>query len=134
MDKNLVQDIHEIFEQLMKYRFPIQSVIPIADPRFSWNDEASMKVNNTSAFNYRLIARTMKVSNHAYGKAIDINPSLNPFIKGDFVQPRGAIYNPSIPGAIAEGSQIVQLFKSKGWEWGGDWIDRKDYQHFQKTE
>ena len=28
--------------------------------------------------------------------------------------------------------QVVNYFKSKGWEWGGDWTSLKDYQHFEK--
>jgi len=29
--------------------------------------------------------------------------------------------------------QVVAYFKSKGWEWGGDWKSFKDAPHFQKT-
>jgi peptidoglycan L-alanyl-D-glutamate endopeptidase CwlK len=28
---------------------------------------------------------------------------------------------------------VVKFFKSKGWEWGGDWKSFKDGPHFQKT-
>ncbi len=28
---------------------------------------------------------------------------------------------------------VVDYFKSKGYEWGGDWKNFKDYPHFQKT-
>lgn len=132
--EELVQDVKEIFELLVNVHFPLTSVIPIADPRFNWDDEKSMKANNTSGFNYRTIANTTKISNHAFGRALDINPFLNPFIKEDLIRPVGAQYNPSVPGTISFDSEIVKIFKSKGWEWGGDWTDRKDYQHFQKTE
>ena len=44
------------------------------------NDEKSMAANNTSAFNYRVISGTTKLSNHSYGMAIDINPRINPYI------------------------------------------------------
>lgn len=37
------------------------------------NDNKSMSANNTSAFNYRVISGTKKLSNHSYGLAIDIN-------------------------------------------------------------
>lgn len=33
---------------------------------------------------------------------------------------------------IADWSEIVSIFKSYGWEWGGDW-NFKDKPHFQKT-
>jgi len=29
--------------------------------------------------------------------------------------------------------QVVNYFKSKGWEWGGDWKSFKDAPHFQKA-
>ena len=29
--------------------------------------------------------------------------------------------------------QVVNYFKSKGWQWGGDWSKFKDAPHFQKT-
>lgn len=29
--------------------------------------------------------------------------------------------------------KVAEFFKSRGWEWGGDWKSFKDYPHFQKT-
>lgn len=29
--------------------------------------------------------------------------------------------------------EVVNIFKAKGWEWGGDWKSLKDYPHLQKT-
>lgn len=34
---------------------------------------------------------------------------------------------------ISDWMEIVAIFKSRGWEWGGDWKTKKDYPHFQKT-
>lgn len=132
LDKDLQSDIVELFELILKEKFPIQSAIPIAHPNFRWDDELSMETNNTSAFNYRYISGTSKLSNHALGKAIDINPLQNPFIMGEIVQPKGALYDIEKPGTITPDSFIVKFLKSNGWIWGGDWDDRKDYQHFEK--
>jgi len=33
----------------------------------------------------------------------------------------------------ADWHTVVKFFKSKGWEWGGDWKSFKDSPHFQKT-
>ena len=30
-----------------------------------------------------------------------------------------------------EDLRCYTLFTEKGFEWGGDWTDRKDYQHFE---
>ena len=96
IDKNLEKDIVEVFEVALKHKFPIHSVIPVAHPAFRkdhvWSDDLSMAANNTSAFNYRLVTGKKTLSNHAYGRAIDINPLQNPYIKGDVVLPPGAKY------------------------------------------
>jgi hypothetical protein len=38
------------------------------------------------------------------------------------------------PGSILSGSFIVKRFAEAGWQWGGNWTDRKDYQHFEKPQ
>ena len=104
-------------------------MIPVA--AFNWDDDASMTNNNTSAFNYRFIYKTNSLSNHAYGRAIDINPVQNPYILSDgTVMPEGAEYNLATLGTIT--FAIAKIFKSRGWEWGGDWLRVKDWQHFEK--
>src|SRR5690606_31003200 len=45
------------------------------------DDQASMRANNTSAFNDRAITNASAPSLHAYGLAIDINPVQNPFVE-----------------------------------------------------
>ena len=50
-----------------------------------------MEDNNTSAFNCRGIPGTNQWSQHAYGRAIDLNPRLNPYIDGTGAfQPKNA--------------------------------------------
>jgi hypothetical protein len=134
INHDLASDVKELFDSMFREKFPLASVVPISDPRFAWDDERSMQANNTSAFNYRAIAGTTKISHHARGRAIDINPLLNPFIKGDIVQPKGAVYDLLRPGTIAADSFIVLFLKERGWTWGGDWTSLKDYQHFEKAE
>lgn len=126
----LAKDIIEIFDLILLNKFPIAKVIPIVS--YNWSDDLSMNDNNTSCFNYRLVAGTNKISNHAYGLAIDINPKLNPYIKGSSISPEGAKYDSKIPGTILPDSFLVKEFKKRGWTWGGDWTTRKDYQHFEK--
>lgn len=131
IDERLSQDIQTIFAQLLENRFPIEKVIPIEN--YGWNDGASMKDNNTSAFNYRKIVGTDKLSNHSNGWALDINPRLNPYYAYDGnVYPAGAVYEPDNPGTITAGSFIVDLFTSHGWVWLGERNENKDYQHFEK--
>src|SRR3989338_8720301 len=60
----LTIEIKEIFASLRAREFPIAKIIPLC--KYNWNDDASMADNNTSAFNYRLIAGTDQLSNHAF--------------------------------------------------------------------
>jgi len=130
--RKLKSDITGAFRLLREERFPLQTVIPISDDRYLWDDTPSTQKNNTSAFNYRFERNTNIVSNHAYGRAIDINPKLNPYFHKNAVFPEGSSYNPNIPGTIREDSILVKYFKDLGWDWGGDWDGNKDYQHFEK--
>ena len=130
INKNLEEDIKSIFKLIEEKRFKVAKVIPIVF--YNWSDEKSMLDNNTSAFNYRFIAGTKKLSNHSTGKAIDINPFLNPQVFNDKVYPNSAKYNPKVEGTITADLFLVNEFKKMGWSWGGDWKDSKDYQHFEK--
>jgi peptidoglycan LD-endopeptidase CwlK len=128
--KKLEKDIREIFEIIKKEKFPIAKVIPISE--YDWDDEKSMLDNNTSAFNYRIIAGSKILSAHAEGRAIDINPLLNPHFKRGKTYPPGAVYNPEAEGTLTRNSVIVKEFIKRGWQWGGNWRSSKDYQHFEK--
>jgi len=136
IDQGLKSDIKKIFALALTERFPIYSVIPISDKRFRkdnrWDDELSMEANNTSAFNYREITGGGRLSNHAYGRAIDINTFLNPYIKGKTILPHGATYDPKIAGTFTPDNPIVREFLRLGWVWGGNWTSPTDYQHFEK--
>ncbi len=138
IDYRLVRDIDEVFRVALEERFPVNSAIPISHDRFfskgKWNeDDQSMMANNTSAFNYRCATGSKKLSMHAYGFAIDINPVQNPYIKGDIVLPPGAVYDISKRGTLARDGKIVRTFLRLGWTWGGDWTSLKDYMHFEKA-
>lgn len=135
--RDLVDDLIDLFALIRKTGFPLTSVIPVADARFAWSDDASMAADNSSGFNYRTIAGMTKLSMHAYGRAFDLNPRRNPYIRGALVQPPGAVYDPSAPGTLTPECEIVRFLEARGWEWGGRWDPndakgRVDYQHFQK--
>jgi hypothetical protein len=130
LNRNVVQDIKEIFEFIKETKFPVDKVTPIS--AYNWSDDESMKDNNTSAFNYRFISGSRVISQHAYGNAIDINPLQNPYVKNGKYLPDESSYNINKPGTITPWSGIVKEFKKRGWIWGGDWKSLKDYQHFEK--
>jgi len=130
--ESLRKDVSEIFDMIEKSRFPVAKAIPIV--KYDWSDEASMSDNNTSAFNYRCIAGTDILSNHAWGRAVDINPFQNPVIYASgFSEPAKAVYEPLKIGTFCETHPLVCEFIQKGWRWGGQFDDMKDYHHFDKN-
>jgi peptidoglycan LD-endopeptidase CwlK len=127
---SLEKDISDIFSFIRETKFPVEKVIPIS--RYNWNDSLSMSDNNSSAFNYRRVKGSRNFSSHSTGKAIDINPLLNPQYKNGISYPHNTVYDTSVRGTISGDSPLVELFKKKGWRWGGNWRSTRDYQHFEK--
>ena len=39
-----------------------------------------------------------------------------------------------IRGMIKKGDACYKAFTSRGWKWGGNWKNSKDYQHFEKIQ
>ena len=102
------------------------------------DDHRSMEADNTSAFNCRFVAGTERWSEHAYGRAIDLNPIENPYADDDgYVSPpQGAPYadrSRRAKGLIHRGGPVVAAFAAVGWGWGGNWEWPKDYQHFSAS-
>lgn len=130
----LASDIEKMFKLMERHRFPVESVIPIAHPEIQKKGPYGLSpdTNNTSSYAWRPVVTARKLSMHALGLAIDINPRINPYIKGDLVLPPDASYNPARPGTLTADSPIVKGFKQLGWQWGGDWHECVDYMHFQK--
>jgi peptidoglycan LD-endopeptidase CwlK len=129
--KAVKDDVIEIFNLILKIKFRVAKVIPIV--KYSWSDDASMADNNTSAFCYRFIAGTNRFSNHAFGKAVDINPFNNPVVyPSGRISPKGAKYKPGTPGTFSKDHPIVKAFLEKGWRWGGDFKSMADNHHFDK--
>ncbi|MCC7004526.1 M15 family metallopeptidase [Candidatus Nomurabacteria bacterium] len=128
--KDLANEVKFIFSKLLEWKFPIEKIIPVN--KYDWSDDKSMEDNNSSAFNYRVIYGTDRLSKHSYGTAIDINPVQNPYFPADgTVHPKNGKYEPAAPGTITVNSDVVNLFESLGWQWGGRW-ENKDWQHFEK--
>ena len=120
-----------VFERLYRRAFPIRRVRLV--DRFGADDRASMRHDNTSAFNCRYVRGTSTWSQHAFGRAIDINPVENPYVDGGRVVPgRGRQYldrSDVRPGMIVAGGLVARAFRRIGWGWGGSWSGARDYQH-----
>ncbi len=90
--------------------------------------------NNTGAFVCRPSRGTTSWSEHAYGRAVDINPFHNPYVKGEVVLPElASAYtdrDAARPGMIGAGDAATRAFQAIGWGWGGNWRSSRDYMHF----
>ncbi|OLF05130.1 peptidase M15 [Actinophytocola xinjiangensis] len=128
-------DVVNIFRTLYRERYPIERMRTV--DHYDADDDLSMADNNTSAFNCRPITGGTAWSNHSYGRAIDLNPQLNPYISasGEVLPPNGAPYadrTRTDPGLIHAGDPTVRAFARHGWDWGGYWTSPIDYQHFER--
>ena len=136
VNEKVALEVTQIFYELYLAKYPFSSIRLVDDYGEPGNDNLSMAANNTSAFNYRYVTGTSKLSMHSYGAAIDVNPVQNPYIDGDRVVPKeGRQYldrTLGLPGMIDHDDLCYQLFTENGWRWGGDWSGDKDYQHFSK--
>lgn len=127
--------VRRVMRLLFEAHFPIRRMRLV--DAYGGNDHRSMAANNTSAFNCRFIAGTSSWSQHAYGRAIDVNPVQNPYVSGTHVSPpagvRYADRSLHVRGMIHAGDVVVRSFAAVGWEWGGRWNSPKDYQHFSAS-
>ncbi|MGX8728651.1 MAG: M15 family metallopeptidase, partial [Lachnospiraceae bacterium] len=147
----IAQDLLSIFRELFQNKYQIYSMYLVEE---FWTgdalttDEASVRANNTSAFNYRRASDAGNLSNHAYGRAVDVNPRHNPYVvqreSGWYADPEidydigedGYVDPATRPGrlhAMTAGDLCVQTFKKYGFTWGGDLTGQsRDYQHFER--
>lgn len=129
------EDVVSVFRALFAADYPIEEMrLPTtADLEAPPTGDG----NNTAALVCRASRGTTTWSAHAYGLAIDVNPFLNPYRKGDLVLPeRASAYldrTRTQPGVIHAGDLVVREFARIGWSWGGSWSSLKDYQHFTAT-
>ena len=139
VNKAIADDVCDIFEKLYEADYPIEKIRLIDE--YDADDEASMSDNNSSAFNFRFISHTTKISKHGLGMAVDINTLYNPYVKTvdgkRSVEPANASdyvdRSADFPYKIDHDDLCYRLFKEHGFSWGGDWQHSKDYQHFEKN-
>ena len=135
LNKDVVRPVIRVMRRLYIARFPIRRMRPVE--AYGSNDDRSMDADNTSAFNCRGVPGSTSWSQHAYGRAVDINPRENPEVRDGVVSPRdGRRYlerSPSVKGLIVRDGAAVRAFRKIGWGWGGAWHSLKDYQHFSAT-
>lgn len=74
------------------------------------------RATSGAAFNWRNVAGSRQMSQHAVGNAIDINPARNPYTSGSLITDMPPAY--------------VAAWRQAGFCWGGDWRFSKDTMHY----
>jgi hypothetical protein len=125
----------DVFRDLYAAHFPIRRMVPV--DAYGGSDFRSIEADNTSAFNCRYVDSTTRWSEHAFGRAIDVNPIENPYVAGGRTSHSAS--RPYLdrahhhPGMAYEGGALVRAFDAIGWGWGGRWTSAQDYQHFSAS-
>jgi len=132
--RELAPEVVEIFRELFEAGFPLAKVRRVE--AYGGSDDASMADDNTSGFNCREVeGHPGHWSQHAFGRAIDVNPVENPYLAGGEPKPprsRAHLDRRPAQGVILRGGPCHRAFVRQGWQWGGSWRSVKDYQHFEK--
>ena len=76
VNADVAQPVAEAFRRLFSAGFPVRRMELVE--HFNADDEQSMLADNTSAFNCRGIPGSTAWSEHAYGRAVDLNPFPQP--------------------------------------------------------
>jgi hypothetical protein len=130
--EDVARRVVRVFRKMYAAGFPIRRMHRIE--RYNGSDDRSMAADNTSAFNCRRpdqINAPVRLSPHANGRAIDINPVENPWIdlRCNCWQPSATNRaRRTAPGVITHGGTVWRVFTSRGWKWQN--IPTPDYMHF----
>jgi D-alanyl-D-alanine carboxypeptidase-like protein len=133
--RDVARELVDVFRRSYDAGVPIRRMVPV--DAYGGSDFRSIEADNTSAFNCRYVDGTTRWSEHAYGRAIDVNPIENPYVSGGSTPHRAS--RPYLdrsrrrPGMAVEGGALVRAFDAVGWGWGGRWSATKDYQHFSAS-
>lgn len=134
--EDVAESVLSAMRTLFEEHFPIRRMRLV--DAYGASDFDSIEADNTSAFNCRYVDGTTRWSEHAYGRAIDVNPIENPYVTSD-----GRVFHdasrryvdrtPYRKGMAVPGGALVRAFSAIGWGWGGIWSGAHDYQHFSAS-
>lgn len=141
VNEKIANDVENIFYELFQANYPIDK-IRLAST-YGGDDNRNMVDDNTNAFSFRLSDGYGIVEHeHSLGLAVDLNPLYNPQVidlngvptafpaESEPYKDRSS----KQPHMIDHDDTAYQIFTKYGFDWGGDWEDRKDYQHFEKYD
>ncbi len=142
VNRDVAAPLAGVFRRLYKLRFPIRHM-RLSD---AYGPKAAHPADGdiSGAFECRQAVPspcsggtgTGNWSQHAYGRAVDLNPIENPYVGCGRTRKRASL--PYLDRSRLRRGMVtpavVQAFRSIGWGWGGDWTgSTKDYMHFSST-
>lgn len=139
LHRDAVDAVAAAFAAMHADRFPLEEVRVV---RADELDAAPTGDGNvTSAFVCRPTTGGGGWSEHAYGRAVDVNPFHNPYDRGSgddrvVIPELATAYTDrdrALPGMLLADSAVVRAFAEQGWTWGGDYRTLADWQHFSAT-
>ncbi|AGZ39009.1 M15 family metallopeptidase [Actinoplanes friuliensis] len=117
------------FQSLYRMRFRIQGMSPMTLNAPYIDDMGTV----TAGYSCRVVNGSKTWSQHAYGKAIDVNPVQNPMVRGRYIDPAGGtdfLRRGLYRRGMMHASGAVRAFTDQGFYWGGRWNSLKDDMHF----
>src|SRR5439155_23252373 len=137
VNRDVAGPLARVFRRLYELRFPIRTM-QLAD---TYDPTSAGDPDATVSFHCRRVApspcpgarSSHSWSQHAYGRAVDVNPIENPYV-GDCGRTRERASKPYLDRSRLRRGMVtpavVEAFRSIGWGWGGEWTTTKDYMHF----
>jgi hypothetical protein len=142
VNRSFAAPLTKVFRRLYELRFPIRhmrfgdaygpSGVRPADGDVTYSFECRQAVPSPCTGG----SGTGSWSEHAYGRAIDLNPIENPYVGCGRSRERASrpYLNRSRLRRGMVTPAVVQTFRSIGWGWGGSWSgNTKDYMHFSAS-
>ena len=109
--KALAKRVKACFAEMTEQKFPVQ-------------------VRFTGSYCWRKMRTANLRSHHSYGCVVDLNWRANPMVK--LAKIGHCAYRPG-KNAYSLTDEIVEIWKRRGFYWGGDWPEKKDYMHLTYT-
>ncbi|CAG7581564.1 MAG: putative hydrolase [uncultured marine phage] len=124
VNREIKPQVRAVFDELYDLKFPIYHVGK-AEGR---TDEQIILENHSTGYNFRTVLGQKRLSKHAFGLAVDINPKNNPVKPSKMAH----VYDDSIQDGKID-QKIVDLFKKHGFKWGGEIFGKRfwDSHHFE---
>lgn len=134
VNASIAERTQTIFHTLYDRRFRIQAMSPMA---VNMPGRTSFTIV-TGGYNCRPITGGTKLSQHAYGLAVDVNPEQNPLLtygRSTMTTARPYLNRRAYRmGMVHGGAGVATVFTANGLHWAGNWsAARHDLMHFSST-